>query len=56
MSRCRLPLALVLIAVLAPVSGRAAPPFTFKSVKVDLPDRGAMFRGAHRNHVDLAQR
>jgi hypothetical protein len=52
MSRCMLPLALVITAVLAPLSGRAAPPFKFKSVNVDLPDRGTMFSGPGSDAVN----
>ena len=40
-----LPPALMIAAALVPVSSRAAPPFTFKSVSVDLPDPGRMFSG-----------
>jgi hypothetical protein len=39
------PAALLLAAALAPLPGRAAPPLTLKSVKVDLPDSGRMFPG-----------
>jgi hypothetical protein len=46
MSRTKLPLALLMAAVLAPLPGRAeAPPFTLKSVSVALPDTGRMFPG-----------
>ena len=39
------PAALLMAAALVPVAGRSAPPLTLKSVKLDLPDRGAMFSG-----------
>jgi hypothetical protein len=45
MSRNMLPLALLMVAVLAPVSGRTEPLVTLKSVTVDLPDNGRMFPG-----------
>ena len=45
MFRKILPLALLVVAVLAPVSGRTEPPITLKSVTVDLPDSGRMFPG-----------
>jgi hypothetical protein len=45
MSRKMLPSALLMVALLAPVSGRAEPLTTLKSVTVDLPDSGRMFPG-----------
>jgi cytochrome c553 len=41
----RIVLALVTTVVLAPMSGAAAPPFTFTPVHVDLPDSETMFPG-----------
>jgi hypothetical protein len=38
-----LPLALLTVVVLAPISGRTEPLITLKSVTVDLPDSGRMF-------------
>jgi hypothetical protein len=38
MSRKMLPLALLMVAVLAPISGRTEPLITLKSVTVALPD------------------
>ena len=45
MSRKMLPLALLMAAVLAPISGRTEPLIMLKSVTVDLPDSGRMFPG-----------
>jgi hypothetical protein len=45
MSRKMLPLGLLMVAVLAPISGRTEPLTTLKSVTVDLPDSGRMFPG-----------
>ena len=45
MFRKMLPLAIQMVAVLAPVSGRTEPLITLKSVTVDLPDSGRMFPG-----------
>jgi hypothetical protein len=45
MSRKMLQLALLMVAVLAPISGRTEPLITLKSVTVDLPDSGRMFPG-----------
>jgi hypothetical protein len=45
MSRKMLPLTLLMVAVLAPISGRTEPLITLKSVTVDLPDSGRMFPG-----------
>ncbi len=45
MSRKMLPLGLLMVAVLAPLSGRTQPLITLKSVTVDLPDSGRMFPG-----------
>jgi cytochrome c5 len=45
MSRKMLLLALLMVAVLAPISGRTEPLTTLKSVTVDLPDSGRMFPG-----------
>ncbi|HYZ39922.1 MAG TPA: cytochrome c [Stellaceae bacterium] len=45
MFRKILPLALLVVAVLAPVSGRTEPLITLKSVTVDLTDSGRMFPG-----------
>ena len=45
MSRKMLPLALITVAVFAPLCGRAQAPITLKSVTVDLPDSGRMFPG-----------
>jgi hypothetical protein len=45
MFRKMLPLALVIVAVLASIAGRAEPVITLKSVTVDLPDSGRMFPG-----------
>ena len=45
MSRKMLPLALITVAVFAPLFGRAQAPITLKSVTVDLPDSGRMFPG-----------
>ncbi|MGC2202988.1 MAG: cytochrome c [Stellaceae bacterium] len=45
MSRKMLPLGLLMVAVLAPLSGRTQPLTTLKSVTVDLPDSGRMFPG-----------
>lgn len=45
MSRKMLLLALVMVAVLAALSGRTEPLITLKSVTVDLPDSGRMFPG-----------
>jgi hypothetical protein len=43
MPRCMLPLALVITAVLAPLSGQAMPPFKFKSVKWTFRTAGRCF-------------
>ena len=45
MSRKTLPLALLMVALLAPISGPAEPLVTLKSVTVDLPDSERMFPG-----------
>jgi hypothetical protein len=45
MSRKMLPLGLLMVAVLAPLSGRTQPLITLKSVTVDLLDSGRMFPG-----------
>ena len=45
MSRKTLPLALLMVAILAPISGPAEPLVTLKSVTVDLPDSERMFPG-----------
>jgi hypothetical protein len=45
MFRKMLPLALVIVAVLASIAGRAEPLITLNSVTVDLPDSGRMFPG-----------
>ncbi len=45
MSRKMLLLALLMVAVHAPISGRTEPLTTLKSVTVDLPDSGRMFPG-----------
>jgi hypothetical protein len=45
MSRKMLPLAILMVAVLAPISGRTQPLITLKSVTVDIPDSGEMFPG-----------
>jgi len=45
MPRKMLPLALVIVAVLASIAGRAEPLITLNSVTVDLPDSGRMFPG-----------
>jgi hypothetical protein len=45
MSRKILSLALLMVALLAPISGRAEPLVTLKSVTVDLPDSQRMFPG-----------
>ena len=45
MSRKMLQLALLMVGVLAPISGRTEPLITLKSVTVDLPDSGRMFPG-----------
>jgi cytochrome c5 len=47
-----LPPALMIAATLVPASSRAAPPFTFKSVTVDLPDPGRMFTGPGSDAVN----
>ena len=47
-----LPPALMIAAALVPFSSRAAPPFTFKSVSVDLPDPGRMFSGPGSESVN----
>jgi len=45
MSRKTLPVALLMVALLAPISGPAEPLVTLKSVTVDLPDSERMFPG-----------
>jgi cytochrome c553 len=45
MFRKVLPLALLMVAALAPVSGRTEPLITLKSVTVDLPDSDRTFLG-----------
>ena len=45
MSCKMLPLALLMVAVLAPISSRAEPLITLESVAVDIPDSGEMFPG-----------
>jgi cytochrome c5 len=45
MSRKMLLQALLMVAVLAPISGRTEPLTTLKSVTVDLPDSGRTFPG-----------
>src|SRR3989449_299168 len=45
MSRKMLPLALLMIAALAPLSGRTESLITLKSVTVDIPDSERMFVG-----------
>ena len=45
MFRKMLPLALLMVAVLAPISGRTESLIALKSVTVDIPDSGEMFPG-----------
>jgi cytochrome c553 len=45
MSCKMLSLALLMVAVLAPISGRTESLIALKSVTVDIPDSGEMFRG-----------
>ncbi len=45
MLRKMLPLAFLMVAVLAPISGQTEPLITLKSVTVDLPDSERMFPG-----------
>ena len=45
MFRKTLPLALLMVAVLAPISGRTESLIALKSVTVDIPDSGEMFPG-----------
>jgi hypothetical protein len=52
MSRKMLPLALLTVVVLAPISARADPPITLKSVTVDLPDSGRMFSGPRSDAIN----
>ncbi len=52
MSRKLLPLALLMATVFAPMPGRAQPPLTLKSVKVDLPDSGRMFSGSGSDAIN----
>lgn len=52
MSRKMPPLALLIAALLAPVPGRAEPPITLKSVKVDLPDSARTFSGSGSDAVN----
>src|SRR5882724_7602650 len=45
MSRKMLPLGFLMVAVLAPISGRTESLIALKSVTVDIPDSGEMFPG-----------
>ena len=46
MARMTLPLALLIMAVLLPLPGRAVSSITLKSVNVNLPDDSEMFTGS----------
>src|ERR1700730_3230065 len=52
MSRKMLPLAILMVAVLAPISGRTESLVTLKSVTVDLPDSERTFAGPGSDAVN----
>ncbi len=52
MARMRLPLALLMMVVLAGPAAWAGAPLTLTSVKVDLPDDGEMFAGAGSDPIN----
>jgi hypothetical protein len=52
MFRKMLPLAMLVVVVLAPISGRSQPLIILKSVTVDLPDSGRMFPGPGSDALD----